>query len=288
MKPYLLFPFGFKIIGVILLVPGIIFAYLYFSQNYELPPIKNNPIVGLYGPGSYSFIDELATTFITVGLLFIGFSQLRNERGSVHKLRLKALYWAVIINCLWIALFWMLVVLRNFMNIPLLWHLETSVTVIYNLFALLLLFIARFYYLLYKYGKSKRSPALRFLPYLPYNLIGKTGVAVFLLIAFAAAFIKIDDKYSLYLYLLPVFFLLWIASWSKRQSELGTIVRLKAMQIAVYINYALFIMATWVFYDINYLFALFFGLLSLQITFLITYYVMIYRASKVVALFNMG
>ena len=153
---------------------------------------------------------------------------------------------------------------------------------------LLFLFIARFYYLLYKYGKSKRSPALRFLPYLPYNLIGKTGVAVAVLIAFAAAFIKIDDKYSLYMYLLPVFFLLWISSWSKRQSELSTIIRLKAMQIAVYINYALFIMATWLFYDINYLFALFFGLLSLQITFLITYYVMIYRASKVVGLFNMG
>ncbi|TWJ03523.1 hypothetical protein JN11_01069 [Mucilaginibacter frigoritolerans] len=280
MKPYLLFPSAFKIIGFILLVPGFILAYSYLFQNNAGNTISNRVPLGIIWPGSSGYTDESAITFVIIGLLFIGFSRLRNERDVTHKIRLKALYWAVIVNCLWIALFWMLMFLKDLINIPFLQHLNTSVTVVYNLFILLILFIGRFYYLFYRYAKSRKRIALHFLPYKPHNVVGKVGVAFFLIIVISSTFIKIDDKFASLLYLLPAFLLLWIASWNKRRTDEVIIIRLKAMQIAVYINYFFFIMATWVFYNINYLVIMFFGLLSLQIIFLITFYVMVYGNTK--------
>ncbi|WP_259071717.1 hypothetical protein HDF24_04810 [Mucilaginibacter sp. X4EP1] len=287
MKPYLLFPSGFKIIGFILLVPGFALAYLYFSQNYTLPPPTGRPLFGFYPQASYTFIDESATTFIIIGLLFIAFSRLKNEQGAVHKLRLKALYWAVMVNCFWITLFWIGEFLNDVSNIHWVNFNMAWVTVIYNLFTLLLLFIARFYYLLYKHTKSKKNVILWFLPYQPYNLIAKIGVGIYILLLIATVFIKINDKYAPFMYLLPIFLLLWLASWNKGRTNFTTVIRLKAMQIAVYINYLLFIMATWIFYDIDYLVALFFGLLSLQTIFLAAFHIMLNRASKMEPLFEM-
>jgi hypothetical protein len=99
MKPYLLFPAGFKILGLILLIPGSILAYSYFFQDYQWHLAGSRSLISFAGPGSDGFTDESATTFLIIGLLFIGFSRLKNERGTTHKLRLKALYWAVIVNC---------------------------------------------------------------------------------------------------------------------------------------------------------------------------------------------
>src|ERR1700743_2676218 len=99
MKPYLLFPAAFKILGIILLIPGSILAYSYFFQSYEWHTAGNRSLIGFTSPISDGFVDESATTFLIIGLLFIGFSRLKDERGTTQKLRLKALYWAVIVNC---------------------------------------------------------------------------------------------------------------------------------------------------------------------------------------------
>lgn len=287
MKPYLLFPSGFKIIGFILLVPGSILAYLFLFQNQVLSFLSTGPNTGFDGLGGNNLTDESAITFIIIGLLFIAFSRLKNEQGAVHKLRLKALYWAVMVNCLWITLFWIGEFLNDVSNIHWVNFNMSWITVIYNLFALLLIFIARFYYLLHKYNQSKKSTILWFLPYQPYNLIAKIGVGIYILLLIATVFIKINDKYAPFMYLLPIFLLLWLASWNKGRTNFTTVIRLKAMQIAVYINYLLFIMATWIFYDIDYLVALFFGLLSLQTIFLATFHIMLNRASKMEPLFEM-
>jgi hypothetical protein len=288
MKPYLLFPPAFKIIGFILLVPGFILAYSYLFQNNAGSAISSRAPLGFNWPAGNGYTDESATTFLIIGFLLIGFSRLKNELDITHKIRLKALYWAVIVNCLWIALFWMLMFLKDLISIPLLQHLNASVTVVYNLYILLIIFIGRFYYLLYRYTKSRKRIALHFLPYKPHNVVGKVGVAFFLIIVITSTFIKIDDKFASLLYLLPAFLLLWIASWDKRRTDEVIIIRLRAMQIAVYINYFFFIMATWIFYSINYLVIMFFGLLSLQIIFLITFYVMVYGNTKTFNPLNAG
>jgi hypothetical protein len=174
--------------------------------------------------------------------------------------------------------------LKELTDIPLLQQLNASITIIYNLFILLIIFIARFYYLRYKYSRSRKRIPLHFLPYKPHNLVGKLGVAFFIIIVISSTFIKLEDKLGSLIYLLPVFLLLWIASWDKCRTNQIVIIRLRAMQVAVYINCFLFIMATWIFYSVHYLAVMYLGLLSVQIIFLITFYVMIYGSAKTLKL----
>jgi uncharacterized sodium:solute symporter family permease YidK len=72
--------------------------------------------------------------------------------------------------------------------------------------------------------------------------------------------------------LFPLSLLIWL--WSKKQNEDDFVrsVRLKAMQIAVYICYGLFMVLTWLVYGFDYLGVLYLGFLALLIIFFIVFY----------------
>jgi len=101
-EPNHLFPPVFKIIGLVLLLPGLAFAYLFIFQDYAFPFLNYGPPSPKHNEfnrtGHNNLTDEITITLIITGLIFIGFSKLKNESALTNKLRLRALYSAVLVN----------------------------------------------------------------------------------------------------------------------------------------------------------------------------------------------
>ncbi|MBB3054826.1 hypothetical protein [Mucilaginibacter gotjawali] len=267
MKPYLLFPSFFRPIGIVLALTGLVFGYIYIFQEKVL-------IFADHGSGN--FTDELGTIFEVLGLIFIGFSRLKNEDERTSRLRLEALYWAVLTDFLllfgWLVFqaidFW----LKTGLSYPLS-RLDN-----YNLFIILFIFLGRFYYVLLIAKEKKKESSLALLPYKPYLLIVKAVCILFFILIWASIqFSAVDEQIKKILpdtafILFPVCLLIWI--WSKEKNETPSItkIRLKSTQIAVYINYSLYLIATWAIYGFAYLEVLFVGLLSTPIIFLVVFY----------------
>jgi hypothetical protein len=272
MKPTLLLPHYFKIIGFISAATGIIIGALFEFDDRYLPFLDYNsghqshPLVGL--GGGNNFTDEVATTLAILGLMFIGFSKFKWENRQTIVLRFKALYWAALVNAGLTV-----VLMLNFIGFS---H-STGFAFNNNLILLLLIFIGRLYYLWFK---RKNQTNLFYLPYLPFNLVGKIisiifMIGLFIIIGFD---LKIGPEY-LPFFILPCL-LLWI--WSKEKTEDADveIIRLKAMWLSVLINCVVFVMLTWTIYGFDYLTVQFAALISVQLVFVIIFYAMIYKASK--------
>jgi len=158
MKTRFLFPNKFIRIGWILVGTSFIIALFFaiFSESKLLThvpvfcfydsgiplqdPKIQNPIMGF----KYDNIRfELITILFVVGCIFIGFSRLKSEDEFTIKLRLESLLWSVYINY---AIFFLSVIFiygMIFIQIP-----------FYSLLACLVIFIVRFYYVLYQAKKS--------------------------------------------------------------------------------------------------------------------------------------
>lgn len=272
MKPTLLLPHYFKIIGFILAVTGVILGALFKFDDRYLPFLDYNGGHSghsiIESNGSNNLTDEAATTLAILGLLFIGFSKFRPENQRTATLRLKALYWAVLVNAALIT-----VLMLNLIDFS---H-SVNFAIDNNLILLLLIFIGRLYYLRVK---RKEQTSLFYLPYRPFSLVGKTTSIVFIIGLFVinGLDLKTDPECSPYL-ILPCM-LLWI--WSKEKTEHTEIeaLRLKAMRLSVFINCGMFIILTWAIYGLNYLTVQFAALISVQLVFVIVFYVLIYKASK--------
>jgi uncharacterized membrane protein len=96
----------------------------------------------------FSFIDT-NVTFTVVGILFIvgaifvGFSKEKREDEFIAKLRLSSLLWAVFVNYILLLLSFAFVYGIAFINV-----------MMYNMFTVMIIFIFRFNYILYKNSKS--------------------------------------------------------------------------------------------------------------------------------------
>jgi len=274
MKSNLLFPPVFKIIGFTLAVAGLVLGYIFVYSDLVISFLD-------YGHGNLT--DELGTTLEITGLIFIGFSRLKNESDLTGRLRLNALYWAVLADCLLVSLFWIIQYIGyTFKALVIMQHNFSTAVVEYNLFIPLFLFTGRFWYLRYRSKKGKQNKVLNLLPHTPYNQIGKiTSISFIILgVAITIPLFKISNDYSdAFILFLPCL-LLWL--WSQEKNEIGAIkkVRLKAMQIAVYINYSLVLIATWVYYGIEYWVILNIFLVSLQVIFIIVFYYQLFRLRK--------
>jgi hypothetical protein len=86
---------------------------------------------------------NLANTIVgvlfIVGALLVSFSKEKNEDEFISKLRLSCLLWVVLINYLLLLVAFILIYDIGFLNV-----------MIYNMFTVLLIFIIRFNYILYK------------------------------------------------------------------------------------------------------------------------------------------
>lgn len=288
MKSTLLFPPVFRIIGLVLALPGLALGYLFEYTNYLVRFLRygNDQMAN----GSDTFTDELVITLVITGLVFIGFSKLKNESETTTKLRLNALYWSVLANCILLTGFFIFQSLGYLLNSSFIkQNAESGYWLIgYNFCVPLLIFVSRFYHSLYKSKKHRTVKPVNFLPYKPYNLIGKIVSVPFIILSIAAIIspmisvtrilgIEINDVIY---FGFPPFLLLWI--WSKEKNEIAYVknIRLKAMQIAVYINYGLFVVATWVIYGFDYITVMLMCLTSIQIIFIIVFYYQLYKMRK--------
>jgi len=153
MKYKLFLPNKYKKVGWFILIPaailGIILTFTDFQKiplNAKVFAIFSDEILGKNQ--SFTFIYTNITNTI-VGILFIagallvGFSKEKNEDEFIANLRLSSLLWAVLVN--YLLLFFAFVFIYGIAFVS---------VMIYNMFTVLIIFIARFNYVLYHNSKS--------------------------------------------------------------------------------------------------------------------------------------
>lgn len=156
MKTKILFPNQFKSIGWILLVPSAILGVLILFFNFKLKFLDLN-VFAIYSGGidflggsatimgfeKNNITDEIIGILFLIGAIFVAFSKEKQEDEFIAKTRLESLVWATYINYAILILCFLF-----FFNIGFL------VVMIFNMFTILVFFIIRFYYILYKSKKS--------------------------------------------------------------------------------------------------------------------------------------
>lgn len=148
-----LLPNRYKWVGWFLLVPGIVLGIIITATDYEanwlsarvLSIVSQDP----FGPPAYftftkaNLTATLAGVLILVGGMLVAFSREKQEDEFIARLRLSSLMWAVVVNYVLLLLALLLVYGMSFFHV-----------MVYNMFTVLLIFIARFNYLLYKNNKT--------------------------------------------------------------------------------------------------------------------------------------
>ncbi len=149
MQTNLLLPHRCKAIGWVLLFISIIsWMYITITQTaFGFLDGKAFAIVGseVLSSTQYFTVVQANLTYTLTGSLFIvggllvAFSREQTEDEYIMKLRLSSLQWAVLLNYSLLLLCFLFVYGMEFMSVML-----------YNMFTTLILFIARFHYLLFK------------------------------------------------------------------------------------------------------------------------------------------
>ena len=135
-----LFPHSYRLIGWVILLPTIALglAVLYGDFQWSFLTL---PIITMEFPGGkipVNLTDELAALGVIGGLLLIAFSREKVEDEMINQLRLEALQWSVYANYLILSILIVAVHGTDFMMVML-----------YNMFTILLVFIARFRWLIF-------------------------------------------------------------------------------------------------------------------------------------------
>lgn len=155
MKTLFLFPNQFKKIGWILFVPSVVITILIAVLNISTDEYLNVTVFSFYDEqfnrGSSFFklikngiVDELLTIGIILGGIIVGFSKHKDEDEMISKIRYESLVWATYINYGMILFFTLFVYGLPYLNV-----------LFFNMFTLLMFFIFRFHYVIYKLNNSK-------------------------------------------------------------------------------------------------------------------------------------
>ena len=152
MKTSYLLPNKFKLLGWILLIPGLIAGCGLFFGEYETDALTINVLsifneVNMFGGGiegyfkiiENSVLDELIALTIIVGGLLVGFSKEKIEDEFIYKLRKDSLVWAIIFN--YSVLVFTILFVYDFVFFDVL---------VFNMFTPLIFFVVRFNFLKYK------------------------------------------------------------------------------------------------------------------------------------------
>lgn len=153
MKTKFLFPNRYKRIGWILLIPSSILGILilFFDFNFKSLDSKvftiysdgfgvEKTFMGLFD-GNY--VNTIAGILFLIGAILVAFSKEKQEDEFISKTRLESLVWAIYVNYAILAFCTLF-----FFN------LEYLIVMIFNMFTILIFFIIRFYYILYRSNKS--------------------------------------------------------------------------------------------------------------------------------------
>lgn len=144
MKTKLLFSHRYRLIGWLIFVPFAILGLATMYLDYEMSWLSFGPSYSIIGTGLVpnNLTNELAGIGVIIGLMLIAFSREANEDEMTNYLRLQALQWSVYLNYSILLLAILLVYDTAFFSI-----------MVYNMFTVLLVFIARFRWLIYRTNK---------------------------------------------------------------------------------------------------------------------------------------
>ncbi len=153
MKQKLLLPNRFKRTGWFILIPAaligiglIVFDFDTIKINSTVFAVYSDEILGK----TYFFkfiqtdiVQTLVGVLIIIGGLLVGFSREKNEDEYIASLRLNSLLWAVLVNYLLLLFMFLFIYGLGFINV-----------MVYNMFTVLIIFIAKFNYSLFRNSKS--------------------------------------------------------------------------------------------------------------------------------------
>jgi hypothetical protein len=287
MKSRLLLPYGLKLLGWLLALPGFVLGYLVVYKAYEIPGfgLKLREANNLFLPAFENFTNELALILVVAGLILIAFSKQKIEDELTASIRLNALYWAILVNYAWYGLFIILASLNNVVHIigVRAWvdFMSNDLNfLMYNLFTPLAIFIARFYYLIYKSQEEYDIKPIKLLPNKFYRPVGELlTAALIVMIIIYRIFVSEDTSDTLFL-MLPMAMLVLVFSKEKQEDEYINAIRLDAMQIAVYANYIILLLANFVFYGTDFLLIMVLNLATIPTIFLIVFHYRLYRIKQ--------
>jgi hypothetical protein len=154
MKTQFLFPNKYKKLGWILFVPSLIIQLIAILCELSLDNYLNVKVLALYqdtfGNKSHFFSiiqnsisDELLTISLIIGGILICFSKLKNEDEYISKIRYESLVWSTYLNYGLIVFFTIFLYGISYLNV-----------LFYNMFTLILFFIIRFHYMIYKLNSN--------------------------------------------------------------------------------------------------------------------------------------
>ena len=152
MSTQLLLPNRFKIIGWYILVPAFILGMFICITDYQAAWLNTKVFAvvneAIFDKSQYFSIVETNITNTLVGVLFIvgaifvSFSKEKTEDEYISNLRLKSLQWSLLVNHLLLLFAFIFIYGTTFISI-----------MVYNMFTMVLIFIIRFNYILYKNTK---------------------------------------------------------------------------------------------------------------------------------------
>jgi len=153
MKTRFLFSHTFKPVGWFLLIIGIVLGIILMLNDFDYPTIEMAvyPLIGERDvfskpPLEWSknnIADEIAAILIIVGGILVSFSKTKDEDEYISKIRMESLIWATYVNYIVLLVAVLFVFDLTFFNV-----------MICNMFTILLFFIARFQFMLYKSKKG--------------------------------------------------------------------------------------------------------------------------------------
>lgn len=152
MNNYLLISHRWKTLGWILTIPALAAGiYCMIAEvsmdsylQVKLPEgmerffwIDRGPFNSESEPVTLGLLDELISISLLTGLLLLAFSKEKVEDEWIQRVRLDSLQWAVLINSVLLIAFSLFAHGFSFLNV-----------MVYNMFTPLLIFVARFYFIL--------------------------------------------------------------------------------------------------------------------------------------------
>ena len=153
MKTRFLLPNKFKLIGWILVVPSAILGFLIIFFDFELSFLEFKVFVFYSSSGfgdstifsfdNYNLTKTIAGVIFLVGAIMVAFAKEKHEDEFLSKIRLESLLWATYINYVILLLCFLFIYDFGFVLV-----------MIFNMFTILILFIIRFNYILYRTSKS--------------------------------------------------------------------------------------------------------------------------------------
>lgn len=144
MKTRFLFPHRWRVTGYVLFSLGLIF---YIISNYTQKEFLVWHHFRATQDGGYSidecFDNEIQLFLVTLGLLLAAFTKEKTEDEQIMQLRLDSLQWAVYVNY---AIFFVIIFTC--------YSLDFFAGAMYNIFTLLVFFIVRFRWAIYKINRA--------------------------------------------------------------------------------------------------------------------------------------